>query len=563
MYNKFTSMLNLITRLLKSKKFNEWLLVILISIFITVINNLHVIVGFLKTPPGFTYLATGHYFLDYFIYLSVIAQGQVGKILPMNYLSSNDPAIYLFFLPYVLLGLIAWFLRLSPMSIYWIAVFILNISLLMIFYLLIKSVLKKESLFIKLFAFLIAIFSGPFFTITKNSGQFDIIPFDFWYGPSAFIRRFELVPYHLLGAILLGLVIFLICRLIEKIEKMTNKAIFYNSLFIVFFMIFIITFSPFTLMPFLPTLSIISLYYFIKNKHIRFKVVYFNLIIFVIIVPIGFLLKKFSNENDLFQRISALEVLWNEKISFKFLLLNLGPIALFFPFGIWEYLKKDNAIRLVLFLFTMICYILLISPISFLLGTHNLRFLSSLSYVFFASLVVLGMKNISQLFKNKKNIILIIIFASVFLYSAIFNYKDLSLRLSGFDQRTPVTEYTYVPTKLINGIKSLNYFKDNGVILTDPYTRIGILSSIFAHKRAFIGSEIMTSEFAKKQFITNQFFEMKISPDQAKIFLYSNKISYILLTIYDAYDRNVFISHYSFLKTLIDTPTISIWKVTN
>src|SRR3989339_1417412 len=107
---------------MKNKKY-QWLTIIVISLIVATINIFHVIIGLAKTPTGFTYLATGHYYLDYFEYLQHIAAGMAGRWIPTNYFTTGPSLADWRFFPYIILGKIARIFHFSPVTIYWVAVF--------------------------------------------------------------------------------------------------------------------------------------------------------------------------------------------------------------------------------------------------------------------------------------------------------------------------------------------------------------------------------------------------------------------------------------------------------
>ena len=313
---------------MKNKKY-QWLTIITISLIVATINIFHVIIGLAKTPDGFTYLATGHYYLDYFEYLQHIASGLSGRWLPLNYFSTDDFGVDSRFFPYIILGKIAWIFRLSPVTVYWMAVFFLTIFTLIGFYFIIDLILKKQAFHLKIIAFFIVIFSGPFYKIITDRGRFVLNPYDFWYGPSVFIRRFELIPYHALGVVLLLLIIIIINKIWGRLASLSTRTVFVIGIGVAGLMDIMMTFSPIALISFVPALLVVSAIDFIREKNNRFKIFLLNLIILVLIIPVGLYLRNTPGYGGI-----GFEMNWIERVPFWFLLLNLGPIVLFFPFGL-------------------------------------------------------------------------------------------------------------------------------------------------------------------------------------------------------------------------------------
>src|SRR3989339_720003 len=484
----------------------QWLTVITISVIASIINIFHVILGLAKTPVNFTYLATGHYYLDYFEYLQHIAQGKAGDWLPVSYFVTNNSLVDWRFFPYILLGKIAYIFNLSPMFIYWLSVFLLTVFILIGFYWLIKIMLNQEPFYLKIFAFIIAIVSGPFYKIIFSNGRVSLDPYDFWYGPSFFYRRFEPIPYHLLGILLLILIIIITNNLWKKFNETTNKKVLLTGLTVAVLMAVSMTFSPFALFSFIPALLIMSFIYFIKEKKLRVKIFLFNLIIFTLIIPTAILLRKSTG------------------------------------YG------KYNFVKHLLFIFTLISFGLFFSPIAYYLGVHNLRFFSGVSYIFYGVLTVLGIKNISILFKKYSKATVFILSAFLILYSLFLVFNKIKLKITDSDSRVPIVNISYVPNSLIAGLKTTATFQDIQNVLVAPYSNIRLLVPIFGSRRGF------------NLDIANQFFTGQMKEEEAKRFFKKNNIGYVVLSYLDNYDLNS-LRQYHFLKLTFSNRIIKVWQL--
>lgn len=543
-------------KLINHKKFPEWLIIITISIIVSTINIFHVIIGQAQTPTGFTYMATGHYYLDYFEYLQHIAAGIDGRWMPTNYFTTESTLIDWRFFPYILLGKIAWLFHLSPITAYWIAVFILTILTLIGFYYFIYLIIPKETLYIRIIAFLLAIFSGPAYRVFINGGNLISNPYDFWYGPASFIRRFGVVPYHTLGLVLLLLIILALNKIWGKIPDYSNKTIAIKGFWIGLLMIPLMIFYPTPLISLIPTLFIISTIHFIKFKKDRFKLLLFNFTLLMLIIPVGFVIKQSAN-----YAIINFEVKWIIHDPWWFVLLNLGPIILFFPFGFKDYVKQNSFLGQMLLVFSLVSYGFYFSPVAYYLGTHNLRFFSSISFICYGVLAVLGIKKISFFFKNHHKVVIILVSSLLIFYSCFLTFNSLNKRLLGFDQSTPVTVWANLPSSVIEGLKLLNRYPQANVI-AGPYGGIGMLVPIFSYKRVYVGhpNPLLNPNIDKKQALSNLFYSGKMSEKEAVKFIKANKIGFVILTILDNFDANI-LGRYSFLKPIFVKPSIIIWKV--
>jgi hypothetical protein len=545
-------------KIIDNKKISEWITIVTLSIIVGIVNIFHVIIGLAKTPAGFTYMATGHYYLDYFQYLQHIAIGIGGRWMPMNYFTTDISPVDWRFFPYILLGKIAWIFHLSPMVAYWISVFFLTIFTLIGFYFIINLMLNKEAFYLKMIAFLIAVFSGPVYQIFINNGQLTLNPYDFWYGPASFIRRFEVVPYHALGLVLLLLIVIVISKIWKTIPDLSNKRMLIKGFWVATLLVVLMTFSPLALASLIPALLIVSVIYFIKFKKIRIKIFLFNTVILIFIVPVAFILRRSAGYGGW-----SLEVNWIVHTTWWFVLLNLGPIILFFPFGLADYLKENNFPRQILLIFILVSYGLFLSPIAYYLGIHNLRFFSSINYICYGVLGVLGIKKVSSLFKKYSKAVIILISSLLILYSCFLTFYSLNKRATGLDPTVPETIWTYLPSPIIEGLQSLyNYPQTN--VLAGPYAEIGMLVPIFSYRRVYVGhpSPILMPDIEKKRATAYLFYSGIMTDEEASRFIKTNRIGFVILTSYDNFDVNI-ISRYSFLKPILINKSIIIWKVKN
>lgn len=543
-------------KIVNKSKFSQWLTVITLSVVISTLNIIHVIIGLAKTPSGFTYLATGHYYLDYFEYLQHIAAGIAGRWMPVNFFTTDFSPVDWRFIPYILIGKIAWVFHLSPVTAYWASVFFLTFFTLIGFYYLINLMLKNEAFYLKIIALLLAVLSGPFYQIFIKNGQLVLNPFDFWYGPAAFIRRFEAIPYHALGLLLLLIIIVFVNKIWKNIHNITFKLLLINSFLVSSLSVALMTFSPLTLASLIPALLIISGIYFIKFKRDRLKIIIFNGMLLLSTIPVILILRSKIGYSGF-----DFEVNWISRDSWWFILLNLGPMLIFFPFGIKEYLKENNFFRQILIVFTLVSFGLFISPAAYYLGIHNLRFFSSINYVFYGVLTVIGIKKISLLFKNKGKFVLLLLSTALILYSSFLTFYTLYKRTSGLDPTTPETIWTYLPSQIIEGLELLQNYPQ-GNVLTGPYGEIGMFVPIFSYKRVYVGhpSLILDPNVEKKRSISYLFFSGKMTNEEAKKLLKENGIGFVILTSYDNFDPRI-IGNYAFLKEIFTKPSIIIWKV--
>jgi hypothetical protein len=535
--------------------------IVIVSIFsalVSLTNILHVIFGFLQTPAGYVYIADGHYYLDYLYYLMVISQGMAGRWLTANYLTVGDNYTNIRGTPYILLGHLARIFHLTSQFIYWLTVFILGFLLVFMFYLTIRKILPDKSVLLRIIILAIGVFSTPFYKMVISAGQLNLVPYDYWYGPSIFIRRFGAVPYHLLSSILILWLILYLSEALESFGKKTTTGVLKKAVTVSLIVIFLLMFSPFNLINLAVAVGITAVIYFKRKVH---RYLIFFLTMGALILPAGFVIKNMYGNPDLLKRISALELTWNENPSLIFLLKNIGPIIIFFPLGLIEFFKRSSVLKTMLFVFVLVSYVLFLSPVAQILGTHNLRFLSPVSYIFLGALGGLGMLKVAEISKKYRKPIACILFLILMIYFSVFNYETLYNRAFGLDSSTPRRIIDYLPKQIYEGFKFLKNQKEDNV-LTGPYEYIGMLVATFSGKHVYLGRILDTSQFEEKQALAMRFFQGNMEVDEAKEFFLKNNINVVFLTSVDRFPSEN-LKKYSFLKEVYKSNNVSIFYLTN
>jgi len=540
--------------------YNKLIIVICISFFVAILNILRVIIGAAYTPVNYVYLAVGHYYLDYFEYVQQIAQGMWGKWLVENQFTVNDPTkTFIGWGQYLLIGKIAKIFNLSAFAGYWLSTVILCLMLVILIYVLIKKVLVDQPFYLQISAFLLTIFAAPFVKFSFENGVKKVIPFDFWYSPTSIFHRFGGVPHHLATTIMTILVIIISSYLIENMDKLKTKEILVKMLIIVFLLACLLTFAPFQVINLLSALGAICLIYIIRNGlinkgMINMKIIYFLATIIIVILPLAWWIKLSHDSGELFKRAIAWEVAQQHHPPLWQILATTGPILIFVPFGMADYLKKLSLVGLTLLLFTFFSYLYFFSPLATLFGTHNLRFLNPLVYVTFAIITILGIKAVSGYFVKQKKTIQIIIISSLLVYFIWVSgliYKSMSR----------VDDLSYMPVGVIEAFEAFSKFPDKKAVLTSPAKSLGVIVPVFTDRNVYLGRMIFTPDYEFKASLSDQFYQGQMGEEEAKRFLIDNKIGYILLTSIEYPYSQAALKKYLFLKPVYNNQSAVIFKV--
>lgn len=517
-----------------------------LAFLVSILSILRIIIGFINNPPGFTYLAVGHYYLDYFEYLQQTAQGMMGHWTVLNQFATDDStSTILGWGQYLIIGKIAKFLHLSVVTGYWLSVFILVLIFILSIFFIIKKLLPNVSFFYQLATWFFCLFAAPF--INQK-----FIPFDFWYAPMSFFHRLGGVPHHLTTGILTVIIITISAGIFDRIKTESFQKIIWKELTIIGLLLILLTFGPLQVINIISAIFLLGIIYSIKNKPSKY-LIYFLILIVLSILPTALLIKISHDGSSLFQRINLWESAQENHPKLLSIILATGPILFFAVLGLRRYLRDVSSIRLMLLSYVIFSYLYYFTSIAKYFGTFNSRFLTASVYILFGTLAVLGIIEISNWFgKNKK-----IISTSLIFLLLIYFFWVTGIIYQSFG---PVDQTSYLPNSIYNGMKFLGNQPDKKAILTTPDKYFGVVVPVFADKNVYIARPMFTPDFQNRLNIANKFFSGDMDPVEAKKFLTDNKIGFVFLTFMEIYQpKNL--EKYQFLKIIYDKEGVKIYRV--
>jgi len=527
-------------------KLHKTLTILNISLFISLLSILRIIFGYANTPTNFTYLAVGHYYLDYFEYLQQTAQGMMGHWTVLNQFATDDPSqTVLGWGQYLIIGKIAKFFHLSVVTGYWLSVFFLAFLSILSIYLIIKKLLPNLSFYHQLSAWFFCLFAAPFI----NS---KFVSYDFWYAPMSFFHRFGGVPHHLLTGILTVGILIMSADIFNRLDTVIFPRLIKKILAVTGLLFLLLTFAPLQVVNLISAISLLGLIFLINNKAVK-NLVYFLLIIVLTIFPVALLIKMSHDSGGLFQRAIAWESAQENHPKLLLIFLTTGPVMIFALAGLRRYLKEISNIKLLLLFYVVFSYLYFATPLARYFGTFNGRFLSPSIYILFGSLAILGIIEIANWFGNKRKIlttVLIIILLGYFIWITFVIFISFG----------PVDQTSYLPNSIYSGMKFLGKQADRKAVLTSPDKYFGMIVPVFADKNVYIARPIFTPDFENKLNIADQFYQGNMSFDRAKKFVQDNQIGFVFLTFMEKYQPED-IEKYQFLKIIYNKENVRVYQV--
>ena len=507
-------------------KLRQSQIVIFCTSFIAgLLSILHLVIGYAKTPADSIYLWIPHYYLDYFVFVGGIAQGMRGNWFFENPYSVKDSSkTIMAWWQYIFYGKFASFFHLSPMIVYAVTIFLLSFISIWLMYFIIRRILSDSHFLIQLAALIFSLSAGPFFKLSNVKGSFPIIPFNFWQSPATFFDRFDPIPHHLLGMVFSLVLILLVGKTLDKIEDISLGQALLTAVLQAFIIIFMLTFSPFQALIFLIALIVIGLLHIFRLK---FQGLLYIFIILFLVVPAAVLLKMHHQQIPMLLLSSRADQGYQLHPSLKDILLTTGPILVFVPFGLWLYFKKLSPTRWLLFLFVVSSYFLFSTNLAYYLGSHNLRFLTPLSYLFFGVLSLLGMIQIGRLLPKMGKWI---VFPGAIIILLLFLPANILTFYVRLIDKNIFTETVYLKKNIVEGFQFIDSVKDNKAVLTTPSVFMGAILPIFVDKKVYLGRHSFTPDYEERQTTVSHFYNGWIKAQEAEAILNRNNIGYIILT---------------------------------
>lgn len=526
--------------------------IVIIAITVTLVSIAHVLFAAAKTPPGKQFLWNGHYYLDYFEYVTSIAAGARGDWVVKNYYATDDPSQNFYSKwQYLLLGKIGRVIHLGPIAMYWVAVVSYSITLALLMFYTLQKILPKEPFIKHLCAYVLTLFATPFYYV--NPGDTHLTLVRFWNDKGTLLSRFPAIPYHLSSSILTLVSLLWLGDILTDLPKVSLIKIFAKSMKVSVVLLFLLTFSPASVVLILGSFlltwfSVCIPYVRKKQKPALARLCVLAATICITVLPAALYFKTHIM-GEYYQYISQLEIAWQVRLELRGFILATGPLFILSLLGIVLFLRKLTPLRALFLSFVVVSYMIFFFPtIAVALGTTNTRFLSPLSYLLFGALAVLPIK---------RQKLLLIISAILLLYFTAGNMEAFRMAIHDQNITSPIS---YLPKGVLVGFTKLNDFSDTRAVLTTPSLYLGTILPIFANRHAYIARPDTTPDYLNKNIQSNNFYLGTMDKEIAYNFIQRSGVGYVILTSIENYSAEP-LYNYEFLEVVYKNSDITIFKV--
>ncbi len=534
-----------------------WILIILISATVALLNSANFFFGLIQQAPGTIYLGTTFYFEDYFFYLNHFFQGAHGAWLVANRYTGEPTSPSINYWSNLLMGKIGGFFGLSPILSYNLWVIILSFAVLLLSYQVIRLFLPQNIL-LGFTAYIFSTFAAPLMNRIFINGQPLWYPFELWRTPHFIFNRLGNAPHQLTQTIIFYL---LTLASLARPDSTKNQKI---SWFVSFLLMLMLTsLNPVMASVFVLTAwvaNLVSLGYQHKPL-IAWKKLF--LISLSFIFTFGYMWQLMNTLPHLQSKI------WEASqqliTTLPFFLKSMGPISLLAALGGVVFLLHPEPRLIFSVVLIAVSYGLLISPLSRLLGISNLRLFFPALYPFLGVLAIHGTLTLATFchkkplsFHPKATIFLIL---SVFL---LFSFPTLWWEIGQKLQTNtdPATiRLQYLSKEIYRAfvfLKNTPPYED--IVLASPYSRMDLLVPALTGHTSYSGHPLTTIDADGKNQIGVTFYNLWLSPQKARQWLQGSRIRYVIFTQYDG-DVAAFHQTYPFLKLIFSERGATVFRV--
>ncbi len=512
-------------------KRTENALVLIIAIGSIVANFWHVIVSRISQPPGTYFTWITHYYADYFLYVSQIAEGMRGNWLWSRSLFTNEPvpATWVYW-PNVTIGNIGGLAGLSAFASYSVSLFLFVLLLLLLLRRFTIKLFPGNPL-ARLIAFLFAVTASNFFSVSSffRTGALSLWQ-DMWFSPTPALNRLGGVPHQTLQTILIFSVVLVFSRVAETKTPTRQSLISFMALPLLCFLA--ATLSPIQLVLLCAAMVITT----VIQKPAKIRVLTIGA--GVATAGIGaYLVNTTFDASPLYAAAKAWEAAQQPPASLIPIVLAMGPVIFSLPWGVAAFVRTLTPLKLVLILYGVFSLAVFVSPIPTLLHTSPTRWIHPASMVVYYFIAAEGMlvlaNRLTDLLRKYIPVAEKAAHRTVVLNMLIFLYCMLTIPalISQVQARiTPVLSGTlnYVPQAAMAVLSAISQTPDQHVVLMDPALPYDVLVPAVSGKPSFTGHPIHTLYLSVKQELRTKFYGGTMTTDEARKFLTDHAIGEVV-----------------------------------
>lgn len=512
-------------------KRTETILIGTIATGIVIANFWHVLVSWITKPPGTYFTWIAHYYADYFLYASQIAEGIRGNIIVSRSLFTNEPvgATWVYW-PNVLIGNLGSMAGLSAFSSYSVSLFLLVITLLILIYAVTKRLFPTNPL-TRVIGFLFAVTASNFFSLASlfKTGTITLWH-DMWFSPTPALNRLGGVPHQALQTVLILTVVLLFARVVTAKEQPRHPGWALIALPLLSFLA--ATLSPIQLLLLCAAILITTAI----QRPSRASLLSIGASLMT--AGLGaYLVNASFDASPVYAAAKTWEAAQRLTVSLPAILLAMGPVIFFLPLGVPAFVRTLTPIKLVLLLYGGLSLAVFVSPIPTLFHTSPTRWIHPASLLLYYLIAAEGLFMLSKLLTDQmhrrlptlEKPMLMTVMMNVLL--CLYCLLTVPAIIHQVQSRiTPVlsSPLNYIPQEDMTILTTLVQMPEGAVVLTDPTLTYDVLIPAIAGRRSFTGHPIHTLYGSTKEQLRTRFFSGQMTSAEAQKFLADHTIGTVV-----------------------------------
>jgi hypothetical protein len=493
------------------------MLIIGVSVLFAILMSSPYIAGVLRQAAGTTFAGAVHFPLDYYYYLSYMAQGKLRWLTSLNINTSEVPTPVFYHWFYVLSGRVFATLGVSNIIGYQLLVFGLTILLLFVSFCLIREAIPSRRG--STIAYILFLASNAWPYLTRTPGGWMPGYYSSWYNYGEPFIRFSSIPHHLLAQSVLIVALILLART-SRISH--SRYLFTWSLFLMSGFLLASTQTPLVLVVLL-TYGIFWVRDIISRAALSSRVLPALILLAAGAAPYTIYLRM------LFQHPAYSTIIsWEASLDTRPTLLQFfqvnGPVMLLGIVGLPVFISLRTRARKIIAVCTLLSWGIFLSRIPVYISVLNVRFLSvipTLTMACSAAVLIEAIaKRVSIRMQTPLRVGIIIIVLTLTLPATI---QQVIARAT-FD---PVNAYYFLPNAALDAYKHVEKLikPEETCLVVWPFH---ISFAGLTGRRAFIVNEFSTFNYQAKEQQSAAFFSDQTPPDQKMRILTSNAISCVV-----------------------------------
>lgn len=480
------------------------------------------IAGVLQQAPGTTFAGTVHYPLDYYYYLSYMAQGKLRWLTAFNINTSEVPTPVFYHWFYVLSGRVFATFGISNIIGYQLLILGLTVLLLFVSYRLIRAAIPSHAGSTIAYILFLASNAWPYLTHTANGWTLHY--YLSWYNYGEPFVRFSSIPHHLLAQSVLITSLLLLARL-SHIPH--SRYVFTWSLLLVSGFLLASTQTPLMLVVLL-TYGIFWVKDIVSSRDPKtFPYAALSSPIFpALLLLCAGAVPYMVYLRTLFQHPPYSTFIgWEASHQVRLTLLQFfqvnGPVMLLGIAGLPLLLSRRTRAREIIAFCTLVSWGIFLSPIPNYISILNVRFLSVVPTLTMACAAAVLIETLANRFRLSLQTPIRIGITVILLVLIIPPTVQQIIARSTFDSRNA---YLFLPDAVMDAYQHIgNLIKPQETCLVVWPFHVSFTG--LTGRRSFIANGFSTINYQAKEREQNAFFSDQTTMDQKMKILTSNAIS--------------------------------------